>query len=39
MDALSSILDIGQEEGDQMMKNKLIDGKELWVGLKVNQLE
>ena len=39
MDALSGILDIGQVEGDQMMKNKLIDGKELWVGLKVNQLE
>ena len=39
MDALIGILDIGQVEGDQMMKNKLIDGKELQVGLKVNQLE
>ena len=34
MDALIGILDIGQVEGDQMMKNKLIDGKELKVGLK-----
>ena len=33
----SCILDTGQAEDHKMMKDKLTDGKELKVGLKVNQ--
>ena len=36
MDGLSGILDIGWVEDQKMMKDKLIDAKELYVGLKVN---
>ena len=36
MDGLSGILDIGWVEDQKMTKDKLIDGKELYVGLKVN---
>ena len=35
----SGILDIGQAEDFQMIKEKLLDGKELYVDLKVNQLK
>ena len=37
MVGFGSILDTGQVEDHKMMKDKLIDGKELQVGLKVNQ--
>ena len=36
MDGFSGILDTGCVEGQKMMKNKLIDGKKLWVGLEEN---
>ena len=36
MGGFSGISDTGWAE-DQWMKDKLIDGKELWVGLGVNQ--
>ena len=36
MAGFSSILDTGQAEGLQKTKDKLIDGKELQVGLKAN---
>ena len=39
MISFSGILDIGQAEDLQMMNEKLIDEKELQVGLQVNQLE
>ena len=35
MDGFGGILDIGKEEEVKMMKDKLIDGKELLVDLKV----
>ena len=38
MVGFSSSLDTGQVEDWKMMKDKLIDGKELRVGLEVNQL-
>ena len=38
MDGLSGILDTFWEDL-QMMKNKLIYGKELYVGLKINQFK
>ena len=37
MIGFSSILDTGQSEDHKMRKDKLIDGKELLVGLEVNQ--
>ena len=37
MVGLSGILDTGQAGDREMIKDKLIDGKKLWVGLKVNQ--
>ena len=36
MDGFSGILDTGWIEDQKMMKDKLIDGKKLWVGLGVN---
>ena len=33
----SGILDTGWVEDLQMTKDKLIDGKKLWIGLEVNQ--
>ena len=33
----SGILDVGQVEDHKMMKDKLIDGKKLCVGLEANQ--
>ena len=36
MDGFNGISDIGWVEDPQMMKDKLIDGKELQVGLKIN---
>ena len=37
MVGFSGILDNGQVEDQKMMKDKLIDGKELQVGLEANQ--
>ena len=37
MVGFSGILDIGQGEDQKMIKDKLIDGKKLGVGLEVNQ--
>ena len=36
MDGFSGILDTGSVEDRKMMKDKLIDGKKIWVGLEVN---
>ena len=36
MVGFSGILDTGWVEHQKMIKDKLIDGKELWVGLEVN---
>ena len=36
MDGFNVILDIGKEEEVKMIKDKLVDGKELLVDLKVN---
>ena len=36
MAGFSGILGTGQVEGQKILKDKLIDGKELWVGLEVN---
>ena len=36
MDGFSGVLDTGWIEDQKMMKDKLIDGKKLWVGLGVN---
>ena len=38
MVGFSGIIETGQVEDQKMMKDKLIDGKELQVGLKSNQL-
>ena len=38
MDGFSGILDTGQVEDHKMMKDKLIDGKELQIGLEANYL-
>ena len=38
MDGFSGTLDTGQVKDLQMMKDKLIDGKELQVDLRLNQL-
>ena len=35
MDSFSGILDIGKEEDLKMIKDRLVDGKELLVDLKV----
>ena len=35
MDGFSGILDTGQVDDNKMMKDKLIDGKELQIGLEV----
>ena len=37
MHGFSGILDIGQEEDQKMIKDKLIDRKKLLVDLEVNQ--
>ena len=37
MVGFSGILGTGQVEDQKMMKDKLIDGKELYVGLEVDQ--
>ena len=39
MDGFSGILDTDQVEDLQMMKDKLLDGKKLKVGLEANQLK
>ena len=36
MVGFSDISNIGQVEDLQMIKEKLLDGKELWLGLKAN---
>ena len=36
MVGFSGILGIGQVEDQKIIKDKLIDGKKLWVGLGVN---
>ena len=36
MNGFSSILGTSWVEGQKMIKDKLINGKELWVDLKVN---
>ena len=36
MVGFSGILDIGWVEDQEMIKDKLIDGKKLWIGLEVN---
>ena len=38
MDGFNGILDTGQVEDHKMMKDKLIDGKELQIGLEANYL-
>ena len=37
MVGFSGIIETGQVEDQKMMKDKLIDGKELYVGLEVDQ--
>ena len=37
MAGFSDISDTGQVEDRKIIKGKLIDGKKLWIGLKVNQ--
>ena len=37
MVGFSDILGIGQVEDQEMMKDKLINGKKMWVGLQVNE--
>ena len=37
MVGFSRILGIGQVEDQEMMKDKLINGKKMWVGLQVNE--
>ena len=36
MDGFSGVLDTGWAKDQKMTKGKLIDGKKLWIGLKVN---
>ena len=36
MDGFNAILDTGLEEGQEMIKDKLTDGRKLGVDLKVN---